>query len=868
MESRLDELLERADKHSSTAGTGGSSRDSKHVRLSEREEDELLRGSIVDDGGRGNMTVLRKQPPNVKNGTLKDYQLEGLNWLIRLFETNINGILADEMGLGKTIQTIAFIAYLEMVCTKKGFYLVVVPMSTLMNWMKEFAKWAPGISVFKFHGDKEFRRAFTRGEMKEKQFTVMVTSYEIVIRERAALNKIDWTLLVVDEAHRLKNENSKLFKELNQLSTRMRLLLTGTPLQNNLHELWALLNFMLPDIFTSSEDFDALFAADTEEEQSIVLSKLHKILTPFLLRRLKSDVAKSLPPKKEIILSVGMAPLQKKVYKQALLKNIEIVQGSTSEVVRLQNIAMQLRKASNHPYLFEGVEDRSLPAYGEHMIFNCGKMMLLDKLLKKLLSKGSRVLIFSQMTRVLDILEDYCEFRELEFCRIDGMTPSAEREEQIEIFNAPNSPIPLFLLTTRSGGLGINLYTADIVILYDSDWNPQMDLQAQDRAYRIGQKKPVFVYRFVTENTIDEKIVERAELKLHLDALVIQQGRLSSSEGQKASKESMLNMIRFGAEEIFRSEDAQITDEDIDVILSQGERRSELMSKRVQEKAQDALAKLRLGNTQADPMALIDEAFDDETESNKAFLQKIAANLSEREKRKRKSNSYESSDSAVFGRSSLPVMYDFQFFDRKRLRLLEEKSQRYPGLSAEEEEEKDTLLGSAFSHWSRTDYLRFVRAMEKHGKDNFRDLEGAIPGKTPEEVRRYHKVFWSRIDELGDKDRVLSLISKGEKRIERLEVIKKSLDEVFALFGPDLDQLKFKYSQTQMNKGYLPDNDRFLIRTCYQLGYGHWDETKQSVRKDCEMCFDYFMRSRTPKELQRRTDILLRLLEKKDFVCK
>ncbi len=255
------------------------------------------------------------------------------------------------------------------------------------------------------------------------------------------------------------------------------------------------------------------------------------------------------------------------VYKSILMRDLDALSGSCKENRRLLNIVMQLRKAANHPYLFEGMEEKGLPTYGDHLFQVSGKMAVLDKLLVKLFKQGSRVLIFSQMTRCLDILEDYMLYRQYQYCRIDGSTNSFDREVRLQDFNKDGSEKLVFLLSTRAGGLGINLATADIVILYDSDWNPQMDLQAQDRAHRIGQKKPVMVYRFVTEGTIEEKIVERAETKLRLDAMVIQQGGLSA-KARKLSNQDMVDMIRYGADRVFRSKESTLTDEDIDIILS------------------------------------------------------------------------------------------------------------------------------------------------------------------------------------------------------------------------------------------------------------------------------------------------------------
>lgn len=386
------------------------------------------------------------------------------------------------MGLGKTLQTISLLGYLQHMRGIPGPHIVIAPKSTLANWVKEVRRWVPSLSVIKLLGSKE-QRAEQKEKIAEGKFNILVTSYEMAIIEKSALKKVNWYYLVIDEAHRIKNEKSVLSTVVRLFRTHCRLLLTGTPLQNNLHELWALLNFLLPEVFGSSDDFDQWFDIKGTTDPAEVIQKLHKILRPFLLRRLKSDVEKDLPPKKEIRLFVGLSPMQKEWYKKILKKDFAEI--STSEDgakskgnrLRLLNIVMQLRKCCNHPYLFQGAEPGPPYSNGSHLITNSGKMMVLDKLLPKLKEQGSRVLIFSQMTRLLDILEDYLAFREYEYCRIDGSTAGDIREGMIEEYNKEGSTKFVFLLSTRAGGLGINLATADIVILYDSDWNPQCDLQ-------------------------------------------------------------------------------------------------------------------------------------------------------------------------------------------------------------------------------------------------------------------------------------------------------------------------------------------------------------------------------------------------------
>lgn len=479
--------------------------------------------------------------------------------MVSLHKNKIAGILADEMGLGKTLQTISFIGYLRYIEKVPGPFLVIAPKSTLNNWLREINRWTPDVNAFILQGDKEERSSLIQKKLLTCDFDVVVASYEIIIREKSPLKKIDWEYIIIDEAHRIKNEESMLSQVLREFTSRNRLLITGTPLQNNLHELWALLNFLLPDIFSDSQDFDDWFSSESaEDDQDKIVRQLHTVLQPFLLRRIKSDVETSLLPKKELNLYVGMSNMQKKWYKKILEKDLDAVNGSNGSKeskTRLLNIMMQLRKCCNHPYLFDGAEPGPPYTTDEHLVYNAAKLEVLDKLLKKLKEEGSRVLIFSQMSRVLDILEDYCYFRDYDYCRIDGSTAHEDRIQAIDDYNAPDSNKFVFLLTTRAGGLGINLTSADIVVLYDSDWNPQADLQAMDRAHRIGQKKQVKVFRLVTDNSVEEKILERATQKLRLDQLVIQQNRTSSKkkENKADSKDALLSMIQHGAADVFKS---------------------------------------------------------------------------------------------------------------------------------------------------------------------------------------------------------------------------------------------------------------------------------------------------------------------------
>lgn len=456
----------------------------------------------------------------------------------------------------------------------------MVPKSTLQNWKNECAKWCPSLQTIVLIGNQEDRKKIITEQVKPKNWDALITTYEMILIEKAPLAKINWHFCVVDEAHRLKNEKTKLAEVLRTFHTGSRLLLTGTPLQNNLHELWALLNFLLPDVFNDAEDFDEWFKTSECLGDNSLVKRLHAILRPFLLRRIKAEVEKSLLPKKETKIFVGLSKMQREWYTKILMKDIDVINGGGgSAKLSIHNILMHLRKCANHPYLFDGAEPGPPYTTDQHLIDNCGKMKVLDKLLTRLKEEGSRVLIFSQMTRMLDIMEDYCLWRGHEYFRLDGQTPYEDRDRYIQSFNAPDSTAFIFMISTRAGGLGINLATADVVIMYDSDWNPQMDLQAQDRAHRIGQKKQVRVFRLITENTVEEKIDERAEMKLHLDKLVIQQGRLVEKQNT-LNKDDMLSMIRHGANWIMSAKNNELTDEAIDVLLEKGEARTqELKSK-------------------------------------------------------------------------------------------------------------------------------------------------------------------------------------------------------------------------------------------------------------------------------------------------
>ncbi|KAK6461666.1 SNF2 family N-terminal domain-containing protein [Scheffersomyces coipomensis] len=610
----------------------------------------------IEESQDNSTTSTIQQPKLISGATLKNYQLDGLEWLITLYENGLNGILADEMGLGKTLQCISFLSFL-IENDIKGPFLIVVPLSTLTNWENEFKKFAPKLKIFKYSGSKQVRNKINLNyEINQKHLNIILTSYEISIKDFNKLNYINWNYLIVDEGHRLKNNNCVLIKFLKKLNTSNRLLLTGTPLQNNLNELWSLLNFILPDIFHDLELFQQWFNFDeltnlandigddddneNDDEtkrliklniQQSLIKNLHTILKPFLLRRLKRDVIKDLPPKKEYIIHIPLSKLQTKLYydcinnrlyyslveiylkdfihynhyelfkqdfdiidqflndkfgestkidkskklirnyqefesddefedfsndptddekenetyetivssrkrisknqKQQLLLNT-LFQKITKEVrnLSLQNLTMQLRNICNSPYIYyepflinnESVHESK---FIEILLKNSSKFQVLDQLIESLLKKNHKVLIFSQFTKALDLIQDWLNLKHIEICRLDGSTSQDNRDEEIKKFNNSKLNHKVFLLSTRAGGLGINLVAADSVILFDNDWNPQMDLQAIDRVHRIGQTKPVKIFRFLVQNSIEEILITKSSSKRFLEKLVINLGQ-------------------------------------------------------------------------------------------------------------------------------------------------------------------------------------------------------------------------------------------------------------------------------------------------------------------------------------------------------
>ncbi|XP_064476618.1 transcription activator BRG1-like isoform X2 [Ornithodoros turicata] len=564
---------------------------------------------------------VKEQSSLMVNGSLKEYQVKGLEWLVSLYNNNLNGILADEMGLGKTIQTIAVITYLMEKKRINGPYLIIVPLSTLSNWMLEFDRWAPSVIKVSYKGSPNVRRQVAQ-QLRSSKFNVLITTYEYVIKDKAVLAKIRWKYMIIDEGHRMKNHHCKLTQILNtHYSAPHRLLLTGTPLQNKLPELWALLNFLLPSIFKSCNTFEQWFNAPfattgekvelNEEETILIIRRLHKVLRPFLLRRLKKEVESQLPEKVEYVVKCDMSALQRLLYRHMQSKGVLLTDGSEKDkkgkggTKTLMNTIMQLRKICNHPFMFQHIEE----AYAEHI--GCsggvvqgpdlyrvsGKFELLDRILPKLRTKQHRVLLFCQMTTLMTIMEDYLTYRGYRYLRLDGTTKAEDRGQLLEMFNAKDSPYFIFLLSTRAGGLGLNLQAADTVIIFDSDWNPHQDLQAQDRAHRIGQKNEVRVLRLVTVNSVEERILAAAKYKLNLDEKVIQAG-MFDQKSTGTERKQFLQAILTQDENDEEEENEVPDDETINEMIARNEEELDLFQKmdidRRREEARSVKRKPRL----------------------------------------------------------------------------------------------------------------------------------------------------------------------------------------------------------------------------------------------------------------------------------
>jgi SWI/SNF-related matrix-associated actin-dependent regulator of chromatin subfamily A member 5 len=545
------------------------------------------------------------QPAGVK-AVMKPYQLRGLAFLVHLYNNGMSGILGDEMGLGKTLQTLSLFQYLreqesKSLSSESRPFLVVAPLSVIGNWVSEAQKFTPGLKVLRFHGPSSERAhlkdlalgrhndsrtvknsSTLKSDVKGGNYDLIVTTYETYLSEAGWFKRaFVWKYLVLDEGHKIKNHKSDISKALQGLKAEYRLLLTGTPLQNDLMEVWSLFHWLLPDVFNkkTSDLFGASFDIGRGKVNRKVLSDAREILRVIMLRRKKDGdgVNLNLPEKKEVRLYIPLTPIQRKLYTQLLTRETDhtiledvfrntqgqeqavleakpnqssILNGTgtpdismvlddeggtttpsnkvpTSSTLwqRLRNLVMQLRRCSTHPYLIPGVAPEP-NLIGQHVINTSGKFMVLEKLVRELVvSQGKKIIIFSNFTSVLDWCEDLLAFisnrgETFKHLRLDGSTAVARRNLNIRLFQNMNSGYQIMLVSTKAGGLGLNLTAATEVVFIDEDWNPQVDLQAEARAHRIGQTKPVTVYKLCSRGTVEEQMLGRIRKKLYLSAKV------------------------------------------------------------------------------------------------------------------------------------------------------------------------------------------------------------------------------------------------------------------------------------------------------------------------------------------------------------
>ncbi|KAI0361386.1 hypothetical protein OH77DRAFT_1417635 [Trametes cingulata] len=525
---------------------------------------------------------------------LMPFQVEGVNWLCHNWNISQNCILADEMGLGKTVQIVTFIGYIAS--TFRCFpALVVVPNSTITNWVREFERWAPKLRVVPFYGEAKAREVIKRYELFHARpasgttgakYHVLVTTYETVtnVKEFTPVFKSmpRWEVLVVDEGQRLKSDASLIFKRLKELNSFHRIIMTGTPLNNNIRELFNLMNFLDPEEWRDLEQLSKQYEELTDE----LVKELHVRLKPYFLRRIKSEVLQ-LPPKNEVIVPVSMAPLQKEIYRSILSQNLEILRSLAEGTgaskgnnaltkSNMNNMLMQLRKCIQHPYLVsDTIEPRGLPPQETHdrLVAASAKLRLLKMLLPKLRARGHRVLLFSQFVIALDIIEDFLIGEGIKYLRLDGNTKQADRQKGMDEFNKPDSDIFIYLLTTRAGGVGINLWSADTVIIFDPDFNPHQDLQAIARAHRFGQKKTVLVFKLMVKDSAEERIMQTGKKKLVLDHLIVQK-----MDDESGTKEDVQSILMFGAKALFEeneesaAREIHYSEHDIDNLIEKTEK--------------------------------------------------------------------------------------------------------------------------------------------------------------------------------------------------------------------------------------------------------------------------------------------------------
>ncbi|XP_044425418.1 CHD3-type chromatin-remodeling factor PICKLE isoform X3 [Triticum aestivum] len=830
------------------------------------------------------MRHAEQTPEFLTGGKLHPYQLEGLNFLRYSWSINKRVILGDEMGLGKTIQSIAFLASVSE--DKFGPHLVVAPLSTLRNWEREFATWAPQMNVIMYFGSgssrdiikkyefyyskdnpkklKKNKSSSSNDEKKQSRikFDVLLTSYEMINMDSAVLKTIEWECMIVDEGHRLKNKDSKLFGLLKDYHTQHRVLLTGTPVQNNLDELFMLMHFLEGETFGSISDLQEEFKDINQDKQ---VEKLHGMLKPHLLRRFKKDVMKELPPKKELILRVELTSKQKEYYKAILTKNYAVLSRRGGGHVSLINVVMELRKLCCHGFMTD--EPDTEPASPEEglrrLLDSSGKMQLLDKMMVKLKEQGHRVLIYSQFQHMLDLLEDYLSYRKWSYERIDGKIGGAERQIRIDRFNAKTSTRFCFLLSTRAGGLGINLATADTVIIYDSDWNPHADLQAMARAHRLGQTSKVMIYRLVSRGTIEERMMQLTKKKMILEHLVV--GRLTKASN--VNQEELDDIIRYGSKELFdddedeagKSRQIHYDDAAIDRLLDRDQVDEEEYLE--DEEDDEFLKGFKVANfeyiDEAKALAAKEEArkkAEAEAASNKAnyweellkdrcIEQEVEEIAMGKGKRSRKQMAAADEDD-ITGLHELSsededYSYDDDVSDNdtslpanvsgRKAQYSKKNSRNVDSLPLMEGEGR-ALKVYGFNHVQRT---QFLQTLMRYGFQNY-DWKEYLPrlkGKSVEEIQRYGELVMAHlVEDTNDSPTYADGVPKemrADETLVRLAKISLVEEKVAAMEQGKITKLfpnYLMYEFTGLSGGRIwkGEHDLLLLKALIKHGYARW----------------------------------------------
>ncbi|MCF6096355.1 DEAD/DEAH box helicase [Thermovorax subterraneus] len=475
----------------------------------------------------------RIEPPKSLAGVLREYQVTGFKWMKVLAQSGLGGILADDMGLGKTLQAIAFLLSAKEEGVTPRTSLVVAPSTLIYNWENEISKFAPELRVMVVAG--------TALERKKKikrlgEYDVVITSYSLLRNDADLYAKHEFHALVLDEAQHIKNFESLNAKSAKRINSRVRFALTGTPMENSPAELWSIFDFIMPGYLFSYKKFNEIYQKPIMEGDKKAIEELKKLISPFVLRRTKKDVLKELPEKIETTLKVDMTPQQKKLYLSYLMK----IKGEIEERIEREGFEktrmhifsglLRLRQICCHPGLFiENYRGKS------------GKIELLEELLSELVESGHRVLVFSQFTSMLSIIRESLDRLKIDYAYLDGSTGVSERKRIVDDFNSGKGKV--FLLSLKAGGVGLNLTSADTVIHFDPWWNPAVEEQAADRAYRMGQENNVQVFRLITRGTIEEKIDELQKRKRDLISSIVSEGEVFINA---LSKEEIMELFRVG----------------------------------------------------------------------------------------------------------------------------------------------------------------------------------------------------------------------------------------------------------------------------------------------------------------------------------